>query len=191
MITFFYSGGWSVKERKEGEKRERWKSKELLVRREERKKFSMMKQTVLLSDWTKPPPMGGPAPWQQALSPREKQPHPSTPPYFPLPFSLSPSPSPIIRPSVFISMQTHGVLTYINKPTQTHNNTQHNELLIATHYLKQHSSLSQTQQTDTCNPTRRADVHTGRSNGAYKVIRMSHSQLFKCADWRWCPSNAV
>lgn len=66
--------------------------------------FSMMKQSVLLSDWTRLPPMGGPAPWQQALSPREKQPYPLTPPYFSLPFSLTtPLLSPITRPDVFIT----------------------------------------------------------------------------------------
>lgn len=63
-------------------------------RHEERKNFSMMKQSVLLSDWTGLPPMGGPAPWQQALSPREKQPYPSTPPdFFPSSF-LSRTPTP-------------------------------------------------------------------------------------------------
>ena len=41
----------------------------------------MMKQTVLLSDWTRPPPMERTAPWQQALSPRERQPYPSIPPH--------------------------------------------------------------------------------------------------------------
>lgn len=66
--------------------------------------FSMMKQSLLLGDWTRLPPMGGPAPWQQALSPREKQPYPSTPPYFSLLFSLTtPLLPPITRPGVFIA----------------------------------------------------------------------------------------
>lgn len=94
--------------REKTEKRGRWRSEGWLVRQEERKNFSMMKQSVLLSDWTRPPPMRGPAPWQQALSPREKQPYPSTPPYFFLPFSLTtPLLSPIRRPSVYITGYSH------------------------------------------------------------------------------------
>lgn len=75
---------------------ERWRRKGRPVRQEERKNFSMMKQSVLLSDWTGLPPMGGPAPWQQALSPREKQPYPWTPPDFsPSPFLSRPPARPI------------------------------------------------------------------------------------------------
>lgn len=102
LLLLWEVGGAVEEERKK--RRERWRSKGWLVRQEEMKNFSMMKQSVLLSDWTRLPPMGGPAPWQQALSPREKQPYPSTPPYFSLPFSLTtPLLSPITRP-VYLSL---------------------------------------------------------------------------------------
>lgn len=82
-----------------GEAGERWKRAEgrksgkmeewgWPVRWGERKNFSMMKQSVLLSYWPTLPPIARPAPWQQALSPREKQPYRTTPPYF-LSLSLS------------------------------------------------------------------------------------------------------
>lgn len=70
------------------ENQERWRSKGWPVKWEERKNFSMMKQSVLLSYWPTLPPIARAAPWQQALSPREKQPYRTTPPYFSLPFSL-------------------------------------------------------------------------------------------------------
>lgn len=113
QLLLLWERGWgrrwrSVKGGEKREKRERWRSKGWLVRQEERKNFSMMKQSVLLSDWTRLPPMGGPAPWQQALSPREKQPYPSTPPYFSLPFSLSRPPSfPQLQGPVYLSLGKH------------------------------------------------------------------------------------
>lgn len=107
LLLLWQGGGqWRrVWERKK--KRERWRRKGWLVRQEERKNFSMMKQSVLLSDWTRPPPMGGPAPWQQALSPREKQPYPSTPPYFSFPFSLTTPSFPPLQSLVYLSLGTH------------------------------------------------------------------------------------
>lgn len=63
----------------------------------------MMKQPEQLCDWTRLPPMGGPAPWQRALSPREKLPYPSTPPYFSFIFTLStPLLYTVTRPCLFI-----------------------------------------------------------------------------------------
>lgn len=93
-----------VRDGRGGKKNEGWRSKGWLARQEERKNFSMMKQSALLSDWTRLPPMGGPAPWQQALSPRENQPYPSTPPYFFFASFLSHDPrlSPITKLNVFI-----------------------------------------------------------------------------------------
>lgn len=68
-----------------------------------RKNFSMMKQSVLLSYWPTLPPIARPAPWQQALSPREKQPYRATPPYFSL--SWSRLLSPIISMPCFTSVR--------------------------------------------------------------------------------------
>lgn len=105
-------------ERLERKTRGRWRSSCWLVRQEERKNFSMMKQSVLLSDWPIPPPMGGPDPWQQALSPREKQPYPILHPHiFSSPF-LSYDPSfTQLQGHVHLSLGSHNT---INKTTNRH-----------------------------------------------------------------------
>lgn len=77
--------GWQ-RERKEETGGKHGGARDGIVRKEEGKNFSMMKQSALLCDWIMLPPMGGPAPWQQALSPWGKLPYPSTPPYFSFPF---------------------------------------------------------------------------------------------------------
>lgn len=110
QLLLLWKGGSNERdgEREEREEsRDKWRSKGWLVRLEERKNFSMMKQSVLLSDWTRLPPMGGPAPWQQALSPREKQPYPSTPPYFSLPFTLTTPLVSQLQGPVYLSLGKH------------------------------------------------------------------------------------
>lgn len=148
------------------EKKREMEGKGWLVRQEERKNFSMMKQSLLLSDWTRTPPMGGPAPWQQALSPREKQPYPSTPPYFSFPLLSHDPLLPPLQGLVYFSLDFH-----IHKKKNTTR-------------LKpqQHSSITQTTQIFTCDHTRHSVIHTGTHthtlNGAYKLIRTSHSHSY-------------
>lgn len=102
-----YEWGMEEAEREMWERRkenqERWRSDGWPARWEERKNFSMMKQSVLLSYWPTLPPIARPAPWQQALSPREKQPYRATPPYFSL--SWSRLLSPIISMPCFTSVR--------------------------------------------------------------------------------------
>lgn len=94
---------WKRAEERKSGKMEEWGWP---VRWGERKNFSMMKQSVLLSYWPTLPPIAGPAPWQQALSPREKQPYRTTPPDFSLPFTLMiPSPFPIYKRAGFTSVR--------------------------------------------------------------------------------------
>lgn len=103
QLLWVWKQGAVEKHERDREERtgERW-SKGWIVRQEERKNFSMMKQPEPLCDWTRLPPMGGPAPWQLALSPREKLPYPSTPPYFSFIFTLStPLLYTITRPCLF------------------------------------------------------------------------------------------
>lgn len=72
------------------ENQERWRSEGWPVRWEEkRKNFSMMKQSVLLSYWPTLPPIARAAPWQQALSPRERNSHIVQHPHTFLSISLS------------------------------------------------------------------------------------------------------
>lgn len=93
----------------------KWRCTDWLLREEEKKKFSMMKQSVLLSYWTTLPPMARPAPWQQALSPREKQPYPWTPPYFSL------SRPPLLFPNYKACCIYHRVNTKRYRDKHTHN----------------------------------------------------------------------
>lgn len=149
-----------------GKKNEGWRSKGWLPRQEERKNFSMMKQSALLSDWTRLPPMGGPAPWQQALSPREKQPYPSTPPYFFFASFLSHDPrlSPITKLNVFI-------IGYSCKDkNDTHRHTKSS--IVGYIQPKQHSSIADTANTQ-------GDTSLTQN---YQNVIHSHS-LFKCALW--------
>lgn len=123
-----------------GKKNEGWRSKGWLARQEERKNFSMMKQSALLSDWTRLPPMGRPAPWQQALSPREKQPYPSTPPYFfSLLFSLTTLVYPQLQSSMYLSL---GILV---KTKTTHTDTQRAASWVT--YSLNNTAQLQTKQT--------------------------------------------
>ena len=71
----------------------------------------MMKQSVPLSDWTRPPPMERTAPWQQALSPREKQPYPSIPPPTACTHKTHTQTHILIELSVFTNVLTHLVFT--------------------------------------------------------------------------------
>lgn len=123
-----------------GKKNEGWRSKGWLARQEERKNFSMMKQSALLSDWTRLPPMGRPAPWQQALSPREKQPYPSTPPhFFSLLFSLTTLVYPQLQSSMYLSL---GILV---KTKTTHTDTQRAASWVT--YSLNNTAQLQTKQT--------------------------------------------
>lgn len=128
--------------------------------------FSMMKQSLLLSDWTRLPPMGGPAPWQQALSPREKQPYPSTPPYFSSPFLSHPSPT---SPNYKARCIYHWVNTNKNGIHTQAQNTQSSIMCC---------SLAQTQQTYTIKHGPQMYTQAHRLNGAYRVwVTGTHNDL--------------
>lgn len=85
-----------------------------------------MKQSVLLSYWPTLPPIARPAPWQQALSPREKQPYRATPPYFSL---MIPSPFPNYKRALIYQCESmkrykektkHTTFKYTSAVTTTH-----------------------------------------------------------------------
>lgn len=144
---------WKRAEERKSGKMEEWGWP---VRWGERKNFSMMKQSVLLSYWPTLPPIARPAPWQQALSPREKQPYRATPPYFSLPFTLMiPSPFPIYKRAGFTSVRARQ-----HKPNTPY------------------STIHQKEGQHTRNPQCYA-CYIHRFNGAHAVIR-TRSRVVAC-----------